>query len=87
MNHHPISGVQGMLMLVAFGIAVCLYFLPTIIALKRNSPKTAAVVILNFFLGFSGIGWIIALILAFKQPDQIIIQHRYYQQPSPTRPA
>lgn len=66
-------------MMVALGVVLCLYFLPTIIALKRNSPKTAAVVILNLFLGVTAVGWIVALFLAFKKPDQIIIHHHYYQ--------
>ena len=38
------------------------YFLPTIIALLRRSRSTAGIFVLNFFLGWTFIGWIAALI-------------------------
>lgn len=51
---------------IIFLIAVGLYFLPTIIAAARRLPDVIQVALLNFFLGWSVIGWIIALIWAAK---------------------
>ena len=47
---------------VAFGIAMSIYFLPGIIAGFRNHHNTAAILVLNFFLGWTGIGWIAAIV-------------------------
>ncbi len=45
---------------------LALYFLPSIIALARNKRDTLAIFLLNFFLGWSVIGWIVALVWAAK---------------------
>jgi len=49
---------------VSFGFVM--YFLPSIIALIRSKRDTLAIFLLNFFLGWSVIGWFIALIWAAK---------------------
>ncbi len=49
-----------------FGIWFVMYFLPTIIALIRSKRDTVAILLLNLFLGWSVIGWIVALIWAAK---------------------
>ena len=38
------------------------YFLPSLIALMRGKSNTFAILILNIFLGWTFIGWIVALI-------------------------
>ena len=43
-----------------------MYFLPSIIALMRNKRDIVAIILLNFFLGWSVIGWIVALVWAVK---------------------
>jgi len=43
------------------------YFIPTIIALIRKHRDATAIFILNLFLGWSLIGWIISLVWAFKK--------------------
>src|ERR1700674_3627300 len=43
-------------------VAVLLYFLPTVVALIRGHLSALAVFLLNLFLGWTLIGWIIALI-------------------------
>ena len=72
--HHPqlqnLTLSQMVLLLIALFLVLAFYFLPTIIAIKRKSPHTTAVVILNFFLGVTLLGWIIALVLASKQPQR-----------------
>jgi RsiW-degrading membrane proteinase PrsW (M82 family) len=75
--HHPhlqnLTLSQTVLLLIALFLVLAFYFLPTIIAIKRKSPHTTAVVILNFFLGVTLLGWIIALVLASKQPQPVVV--------------
>lgn len=64
-----LAGIIG----VAAGIAI--YFLPTIIGFKRNQPNKTSIFLLNLFLGWSLIGWVISLVWATKnesQPVQVI---------------
>jgi hypothetical protein len=49
-----------------FGFGFVMYFLPSIIALARSKRDILAIFLLNFFLGWSVIGWIVALIWAAK---------------------
>jgi hypothetical protein len=59
--------------LIAFGLCIGLYFLPSIIGReKRNFP---AIFILNLLLGWTVIGWIVALIWALTaEPAMVIAQ-------------
>ena len=50
-----------------FGFGFVLYFLPSILAFARNKRDTTSIVLLNFFLGWTAIGWVIALVWALKQ--------------------
>ena len=43
-------------------VATLIYFLPTVIALARGHLSTLAIFLLNLFLGWTLIGWLIALI-------------------------
>jgi hypothetical protein len=43
-----------------------LYFLPTIIALARHKTNMAGIVLVNLFLGWSVIGWVVALVWALS---------------------
>lgn len=59
-------------------LMLALYFLPTIIAVCRHSYYTAAAIIVNLFLGWTLIGWVLALILSLQnkpktEPQQIVI--------------
>lgn len=75
--HHTqsqnLSLSQVVLLVIALFLVLAFYFLPTIMAIKRKSPHTTAVVILNLFLGVTLLGWIIALVLASKQSQPIIV--------------
>jgi len=52
---------------VVFGIA--LYFLPTIVALARKMPNVGSVIVINLFLGWTIIGWIVALAMSLGSPS------------------
>ena len=60
-------------MVVIVGL-IATYFLPTIIALILHRKNTLAIFLLDLFLGWSLIGWVIALVWAVaKEKDQAII--------------
>jgi hypothetical protein len=40
------------------------YFLPAFVAYGRNHNNAAAILVLDFFLGWSFVGWVIALVWA-----------------------
>jgi len=48
------------------GFGFVFYFLPSIIALVRSKRDTLAIFLLNLFLGWTGVGWIVALVWAAK---------------------
>ena len=54
------------LTLVVLAVLVALYFLPTVVAFRRRVPNVVQVALVNFFFGWSVIGWIIALIMAVR---------------------
>jgi ABC-type sugar transport system permease subunit len=47
------------------------YFLPFAIAFNRKRVNTGAIFALNLFLGWSLIGWVIALVWALKDENTI----------------
>lgn len=51
--------MEGLFFLV---MIVGLYFLPTIIALSRGKRNRCAISLLNLLLGWTVIGWVIALV-------------------------
>lgn len=50
-----------------FGCGFILYFLPAIVAFVRSKRDAGAILVLNFFLGWTAIGWVIALVWALRQ--------------------
>ena len=55
-----------------FGFGFVMYFLPSIIALARSKRDTLAIFLLNFFLGVTIIGWIVALVWALKNDAPVV---------------
>jgi hypothetical protein len=45
-------------------IMIFLYFIPAMVAYKRNSVNKVSILILNLFLGWTFVGWVVALIWA-----------------------
>jgi Superinfection immunity protein len=54
-----------------FGFGFVMYFLPTLIAVIREKKDKLSIFLLNFFLGWSVIGWVVALVWALKT-DQVV---------------
>jgi len=57
-----------------FGFGFVLYFLPAIIAIARSKRDTVSIVVLNFFLGWTAIGWVIAHTRAMKQDMPLAVR-------------
>jgi hypothetical protein len=59
-----------------FGFPFLMYFLPTIIAIVRGKRDVVGILLLNMFLGWTVIGWFIALIWAAKAdvPPYVIVR-------------
>lgn len=56
----------GVLVLLVIGvIGLLFYLLPTFIAGMRGHQNTAAIVVLNLLLGWTFIGWVVALVWSF----------------------
>ena len=48
----------GLIIIVIFG----LYLLPVLISFLRRNKNWLAIFLLNLFLGWTGIGWVVALV-------------------------
>jgi hypothetical protein len=57
---------------VSFGFVM--YFLPSIVALARSKRDILAIFLLNFFLGWTFVGWIVALIWAAKHDVAVVVR-------------
>jgi hypothetical protein len=57
-----------------FGVGFVMYFLPSIIAFARSKRDVTAIVLLNFFLGWTMIGWVVALVWAVKTDVPAVVR-------------
>lgn len=60
------DGVTAFFISLAVVFVLWIYFIPAWIAEIRNNPSTTAIFVVNLFLGWSLIGWVIALIWALS---------------------
>ncbi len=57
---------------------IAMYWLPTLIAIVRQAPSALGVATLNFFLGWTVVGWLLALVWALAantSPHVIVIEN------------
>lgn len=57
---------------VTLFVVALLYFVPAVIARKKHNAS--AVFVVNLFFGWTGIGWIIALVMAVSNPPPVVVQ-------------
>jgi hypothetical protein len=50
--------------IIVFIISLAFYFLPTIVAVIRKKRNALAIFLLNLFLGWTFIGWVVAIVWA-----------------------
>jgi hypothetical protein len=64
----------GILLFPFFGFGFVMYFLPAIVALARSKRDLLAIFLLNLFLGWSVIGWVVALVWAVKAEAPVSVR-------------
>lgn len=63
--------------LFAVAVIITIYFIPSLVANKRQHPNENPIVMLNLFLGWTLLGWVAALIWSltdFKKPAPVVVQ-------------
>lgn len=61
-----IGGLFALLVTMVLIIAIiAFYFLPAIIAFNRKHNNAAAILVLNLFLGWTFLGWVVCCVWAF----------------------
>jgi hypothetical protein len=71
-------------------IGIAFYFLPTIVAVARHYRSTGSVVVVNLLLGWTVIGWVVALAMAFgsnQRDAQVVVYAQGSGYPSATPPS
>lgn len=71
------------LIIAVLGIA--LYLLPTIIAVNRNHNNSIPIFIFNLLLGWSFLGWVLALVWSFTDNVHKETEERFIEEKSPER--
>jgi hypothetical protein len=73
----PRTGFYGVSLFLLF---LCAYMMPTIIALSRHHRNRNAIAILDLFLGWTFVGWVIAFVWSFtaainvdRPPQRLIL--------------
>lgn len=57
-------------------VALVIYGLPSIIAYARRVPSVGSVVVINVLLGWTFVGWVVALALAVRDPKPAGVSDR-----------
>jgi len=70
-GNHPMQvasgtgdALQALAWILVLAVGGVVYFIPTIVANKRQHNNATAISVLNIFLGWSVLGWIISLVWA-----------------------
>jgi len=76
------SSGSPLLGLLIFLVVLGLYFLPTIIVVARKKREMGPVIVVNILLGWTFIGWVVALAMSFGDNQTVTIHnHAVPQQP------
>ena len=67
------TGAGAFIGIVGFLAIAAMYFLPTIIATSRKVSNTGSVFVINLLLGWSVIGWVVALAMAVKSKTPQVV--------------
>ena len=60
--------VMGMVSLILLFILALIFFMPSLVAFKKQHPHRWPILIVNLFLGSTIIGWALTLLWAFYDP-------------------
>jgi|ERR1700737_511708 len=78
------GAIGGLFILV---IVLGLYFVPGILATARHAKNAAAVWVIDIFLGWTMVGWVVALAMAFGETREEADRPRYVVQAVPISSA
>jgi hypothetical protein len=70
---HHLNAMGNAVSFLILITAPALYMLPTFEAWKNKQPNLVSIALVNVFLGWSLIGWVVALAWAFKSPSPNIV--------------
>jgi hypothetical protein len=65
------EGIFVLVVIVVIGIVI--YLIPTFLALSRRKHQLLAICLLNIFAGWTGIGWLAALIWAALEDKKPVV--------------
>jgi uncharacterized membrane protein YqaE (UPF0057 family) len=71
---HAVPLWQEALFLMYLGVAAVFMFLPTWVALWRRRSGAGRIFLVNLLLGWTLIGWVLALIFAFRDPERTVTE-------------
>lgn len=71
---HAVPPWQEALFLAYLSLAVAFTFLPTWVALWRRRSGAERIFLVNLLLGWTVIGWILALIFALRDPERRVTE-------------
>jgi len=55
-------------------VSLLCYFLPTIVALSRKRHNRGAIFVLNLFLGWTFLGWVVSLVWAVSSDQPPVVR-------------
>jgi hypothetical protein len=62
--------------IVLVSVSVALYLVPVMVGVARHAPDLAAIAVINILLGWTFVGWVLALALAMRSasPSRPMVQ-------------
>ncbi|WP_043462141.1 superinfection immunity protein [Azohydromonas australica] len=85
----PLNALGEFIAASFFIFGPALYMLPTYEAWKKQHPNLGAISLVNIFLGWSVLGWVVAVAWAFKRPEpspvHVVEQSQPLQSAAPRR--
>ncbi len=77
-----------LLAIIGFLIGAAIYFVPAIVAKVRKHDNFVAILLLNIFLGWTFVGWVVCIVwAATKSSTQTTTQNVYVTSATPQQPA
>ena len=77
------NAIAAVCAVLSFPVFIGLYMLPTYEAYRNKQPNMTAIAMVNVLLGWSLIGWVVALVWALKKPEPVLA----IATPAPVQPS
>jgi hypothetical protein len=72
------ASTSALAVVPAIALIVVAYFFPLIVATARKVPNLGSVAVVNLFLGFTFLGWVVALAMACRSRPKTIVWQDHY---------